>query len=123
MNCVTIMMMMMMVVVIIIVVVVVIIIIIIIIIIICFYELQYTYCNMKPSTLLVILIHNMTHNMLHKCFSKFITPDFTRIKGFGIQKEITVQLLTSSAVQDTIYTQHTCWLKQNATILCVQNFL
>jgi len=47
------------------------------IIIICFYEPQYTYCNMKLSTLLAILIHNMTHNMLQECFCKFITSNFT----------------------------------------------
>jgi len=58
----------------------------------------------------------MTHNMRHEYFCKFITPNFTGIKESGCQKVITAQLLTSSAVGDTIYTQHTCWLKQNATI-------
>ena len=79
------------------------------IIIIIFYELQYTYCNMKFSTLLAILIHNITHNMLHECFCKFITWNFTRIKGFGSPKKITAQLLTSSAAGDIISTQHICW--------------
>jgi hypothetical protein len=99
-------------------VVIIIIIIIIIITITCFYELQDTYCYTKLSTLLAILIHNM----VHECFSKFITPNFTGINRFESQKEITAQLLTSSAVRDTIYTQHTCWFKENATVLCVQNF-
>jgi hypothetical protein len=57
------------------------------IIIIYFYELQYTYCNMTFSTLLVILLHNVTHNMLHESFCKCITPNFTGTKGSGRQKD------------------------------------